>query len=111
MPDPIVITTGRPMTGALQRALDNLTGKRRELAVRALNEADSPILGDIHRAIATELLLCGIREADTRREFRAMTQASIPDPPFRPATGPAMHFDPETDQFTEIPDDSSGDLP
>lgn len=106
------INTGRPMTGGLQRALDSVTRKDRRVTVAALR-ASQGRLAALHHALATELELCGLREQETDIEFRAMTQAGIPDPgPLPEATGPALRFDPETGRFFEIGNDSDeGRLP
>lgn len=105
MPD-IVNPGGRPMTGALQSALDGLTARQRAIVIRVCAETpDGSLMAPLYRALALELQLCDVREMETERQFREMTQASIPDPPPRPATRPALQFDPETEEIVEIPDD------
>lgn len=101
-----IINTGRPMTAALQRALDSVTRQDRRVTVAALRGSQGR-LAALHHALATELELCGLRELETDIEFRRMTQDPIPDPrPLPEATGPALRFDPETGEFFEIGDDS-----
>lgn len=102
-------TTGRPMSGSLQRALDSVTGRDRRLFVAALRRSEG-FLAPLHHALATELELCGLREAETDREFRQiMGEDAAPDkrPWPAPPTGEGRRFDPESGEFTDIPGDPS----
>jgi len=51
--EPMFRTTGRRMTGQLERALDNVTGKEREHTARAL-EVHEGALRPLLRALALE---------------------------------------------------------
>src|SRR4051812_40110794 len=93
-------TTGRPMSGTLARALDSVTARDRRLFVAALRATDG-LLAPLHRALATELELCGLREAETDAAFRAiLSDDALDDRPWpQPPTGPGMRFDPESGEF------------
>lgn len=90
---------GRPMTGALQRALDDVSREDRRIVVAALKASEGR-LAALHKALAIELELAGLREQDTAVQFRQMMQDSIPDPPWPKASGPAMQYDPETGELS-----------
>lgn len=107
-----IVTTGRPMTGGLQRALDNLTGSRRKVTILALNEAaqHDGTLAPLHEALALELRLCELREVEALRDLEQAATA-LPqddDRPWPQATGRAVMFDPETRAFRDTAD---GELP
>lgn len=95
-------TTGRPMTGALQRALDGVAPEDRHAVAVALR-ANGGRLAAVFAAIATEIELVGLRQVDQDIEFRRMTQDALDAPPPPPPTGPALRFDPETGEFIELP--------
>ncbi len=95
--------TGRPMTGQLERALDNVTGKEREHTARAL-EVHEGVLQPLLRALALELRLAGLREA----EVIAQSEADLADEdgrPYPPSPTPGLElwFDPSSGQFTATP--------
>jgi len=89
----VLTTTGRRMTRALQSALDDLTGADRAAVAQAFRESDTPILGPLHRALARELRLCDLRDADLLLQHSRELQAdrdAIPEPPLPPASGPVL---------------------
>jgi len=97
-------TTGRPMTGQLQRALDNVGARDRALMAAALMEQQgrlSPLL----RAVALELQLAGLREYSTIAAAEADLATDEPERPFPPSPTPNLHltFDPVTGTFTPTP--------
>jgi len=111
-----VSTTGRAMTNVLAAALDDLSGPDRSAARRAFAESTSPVLGRLHRALATELVLVELREQDLGirldRELRADRDA-LPQPPLPTATGPPAFGVVEADGTTRwqpLPGDE-GDTP
>ena len=63
-------TTGRPMTGQLQAALDNVTGRDRALIAAAFQTQEGRT-GPLLRALALELRLAGLREAETVAAWEA----------------------------------------
>ncbi len=97
--------TGRPMTGQLQAALDQVGARDRKLMAAALLEQQgrlSPLL----RAVALELQLAGLREDATLAQSEADLAASDePERPFPPSPTPGLElwFDPATGQFTPHP--------
>ena len=98
MSDDVVHCTGRQMTGALQRALDDLTGADRRAVTQALGESTSETLGALHHAIALELQLAELRDQEafrlwSREHLEAMTEPPMPAPP----EGVAWTFDPDGD--------------
>ncbi len=89
----ILTTTGRRMTRALQSALDDLTGADRAAVAQAFRESDTPVLGPLYRALAQELRLCDLRESDLLLQHSRELQTdrdAIPEPPYPPASGPAL---------------------
>ncbi len=97
-------TTGRPMTGQLQAALDNVGARDRALMAAALMEQQgrlSPLL----RAVALELQLAGLREYGTIQAAEADLATDEPERPFPPSPTPGLHltFDPETGTFSPTP--------
>jgi len=103
--EPMFTTTGRPMTGQLQAALDNVGARDRALMAAALMEQQgrlSPLL----RAVALELQLAGLREYGAIQAAEADLAASDePERPFPPSPTPGLElwFDPATGQFTPHP--------
>lgn len=105
----IVNPGGRPMTGYLQNALDGLDARARNMAIRVFGEMDptTSVLGPLYHAIVVELQLCGLRETETDRQFRSITQGSIPDPPIdRSGDRPGV-FDPVTGSIVLAGEDSA----
>lgn len=76
--DPVGTGTGRPMTGALQRALDNLTGAHRRAAVQVLQESTSPTLALIHHALAVELGISQLCEDMLLRDLKQDLVNGVP---------------------------------
>lgn len=110
MSESIVNPGGRPMTGALQSALDGLNARQRGIVIRVCAETpEGSLMAPLYRALALELQLCGVRQAETDRVFRQMAQDSIDAPPLPPPTGPRVRFDPETGEMSEISDESDDD--
>jgi hypothetical protein len=103
--EPMFRTTGRPMTGQLQAALDNVGARDRALMAAALLEQQgrlSPLL----RAVALELQLAGLREHEALTAAEASLAATDePDRPFPPSPTPGLQlwFDPTTGEFTATP--------
>jgi len=98
-------TTGRPMTGQLERALDNVTGRDRAAMATAL-EVHEGALRPLLRALALELRLSGLREY----EVIAQSEADVAGPaseerpyPASPTPGMALWYDPTTGQFSRTP--------
>ena len=97
-------TTGRPMTGQLQAALDNVGARDRALMAAALMEQQgrlSPLL----RAVALELQLAGLREYGAIQAAEADLATDEPERPFPPSPTPGLElwFNPETGTFTPHP--------
>jgi len=93
------------MTGQLERALDNVTGKEREHTARAL-EVHEGVLQPLLRAMALELRLAGLREAEVIAQSEAdLGGSDEPDRPYPPSPTPGLQLwlDPETGTFTEHP--------
>ena len=103
--EPMFTTTGRPMTGQLQAALDNVGARDRALMAAALMEQQgrlSPLL----RAVALELQLAGLREYGAIQAAEESLAASDePERPFPPSPTPGLElwFDPATGTFSETP--------
>lgn len=97
-------TTGRPMSGGLQRALDNVTGSDRRITIAVLRASEGSLAPLLH-ALATELELCGLREADALRGMEAVFVVSDSDdrPWPQPLPGQPRVFDPETAVFSDFP--------
>ncbi len=97
-------TTGRPMTGQLQAALDNVGARDRALMAAALMEQQgrlSPL-----RAVALELQLAGLREHEALKAAEAdLAGPASEEPPFPPSPTPGLElwYDPTTGQFTPTP--------
>jgi len=103
--EPMFTTTGRPMTGQLQAALDNVGSRDRALMAAALMEQQGRT-GPLLRALALELQLCSLREDAAITAAEASLAASDePDRPFPPSPTPGLQlwFDPSTGQFSETP--------
>jgi hypothetical protein len=89
----VVTTTGRPMTRRLQDALDDLTGLDRAAVRQAFTESATPVLAPVYQALAVELRLCDLRDADLLLQHSRELQAdrdALPEPPYPPASGPAV---------------------
>ncbi len=100
--EPLFTTTGRPMTGQLERALDNVTGRDRAAMATAL-EVHEGALRPLLRALALELRLSGLREYEVIAQSEAQL-AVVDDRPWPgPPAGPTMWFDPATGQLSETP--------
>jgi len=103
--EPMFTTTGRPMTGQLQAALDNVGRRDRALMAAALMEQQgrlSPLL----RALALELQLSGLREYEVIAQSEAdVAGPASEEPPFPPSPTPGLElwYDPSTGQFSETP--------
>ncbi len=102
--EPMFTTTGRPMTGQLQAALDNVGARDRALMAAALMEQQgrlSPLL----RAVALELQLAGLREYGAIKAAEADLATDEPERPFPPSPTPglALWYDPTTGQFSRTP--------
>lgn len=101
--EPMFRTTGRPMTGQLQAALDNVGARDRALMAAALMEQQgrlSPLL----RAVALELQLAGLREYATITAAEAdLAEEDEDERPYPPTPGLELWLDPETGQFTPYP--------
>ncbi len=106
-------TTGRPMTGQLQAALDNVGARDRALMAAALMEQQgrlSPLL----RAVALELQLAGLREHEALKAAEAdLAGPASEERPYPPSPTPGLElwFDPATGTFSRTPPcgpDSSG---
>ena len=98
-------TTGRRMTGQLERALDNVTGKEREHTARAL-EVHEGALRPLLRALALELRLSGLREYEVITAAEAdLAGPASEERPFPPSPTPGLQLwlDPATGQFSETP--------
>ena len=97
-------TTGRPMTGQLQAALDNVGSRDRALMAAALM-AQEGRLSPLLRAVALELQLAGLREYGAIQAAEADLATDEPEPPFPPSPTPNLHltFDPVTGTFTPTP--------
>jgi len=113
----VVTPTGRPMTGRLQEALDDLTGVDRAAVREAFAESATPILGPLYRALSLELRLCDLREADLFHRLAVEDQAdrdAVPEPPFPTASGPAVFGVVEPDgtlTWQPMPDADTPGLP
>ncbi len=102
--EPMFTTTGRRMTGQLQEALDNVTGRDRALMVAALQTSEGRT-GPLLRALALELNLAGLREHEAITAAEA-DLAVVDDRPWpQPPDGPAMWFDPATGNVSPTPPD------
>lgn len=98
-------TTGRRMTGQLERALDNVAARDRALMARALRTQEGRT-GPLLRALALELELACLREYEAITAAEADLAASDePERPFPPSPTPGLElwFDPATGQFTPHP--------
>jgi len=103
--EPMFRTTGRRMSGQLERALDNVTGKEREHTARAL-EVHEGALRPLLRALALELRLSGLREYEVITAAEESLAASDePERPYPPSPTPGLElwFDPATGTFSETP--------
>jgi len=86
----IVETTGRRMTRALEAALDGMPNRRHRITALSEVALDTP-LGPLFRAVALELTLVGLREADALLGMeRALADDSDEDPPMPPGVGRAL---------------------
>jgi len=97
-------TTGRPMTGQLQAALDNV-GARDRAAVAAAFQTQQGRTGPLLRALALELQLCGLREDAALAAAEADLASDEPERPFPPSPTPGLElwYDPTTGEFTATP--------
>jgi len=103
--EPMFTTTGRPMTGQLQAALDNVGARDRALMAAALL-AQEGRLSPLLRAVALELQLAGLREAEALKAAEAdLAGPASEEPPFPPSPTPGLElwFDPTTGEFTPHP--------
>ncbi len=108
--EPMFRTTGRRMTGQLERALDNVTGKEREHTARAL-EVHEGALGPLLRALALELRLSGLREYEVITASEAdLAGPASEERPFPPSPTPGLElwYDPTTGEFTATPPGGPG---
>jgi len=110
--EPMFTTTGRPMTGQLQAALDNVGARDRALMAAALL-AQEGRLSPLLRAVALELQLAGLREAEALKAAEVDLAGDEPERPFPPSPTPGLQlwFNPETGTFSRTPPcgpDSSG---
>ena len=98
-------TTGRPMTGKLESALDNVSARDRALIAAAFMTQEGRT-GPLLRALALELQLSGLREYGAIQAAEESLAASDePERPFPPSPTPGLElwFDPATGQFTPTP--------
>jgi len=98
-------TTGRPMTGQLQAALDNVGSRDRALMAAALM-AQEGRLSPLLRAVALELQLAGLREYGAIQAAEAdVAGPASEERPFPPSPTPGLElwFDPTTGTFTPTP--------
>jgi len=98
-------TTGRPMTGQLQAALDNVGARDRALMAAAF-QTQAGRTGPLLRALALELQLCGLREdAIIAAAEASLAATDEPERPFPPSPTPGLElwYDPATGQFTPTP--------
>ncbi len=98
-------TTGRPMTGQLQRALDEVGSRDRALIAAAFQTQEGRT-GPLLRALALELQLSGLHEYAVITAAEASLAATDePERPFPPSPTPNLHltFDPVTGTFTPTP--------
>ncbi len=104
--EPLFTTTGRPMTGQLERALDNVTGRDRAAMATAL-EVHEGALRPLLRALALELRLSGLREYEVITAAEADLASDEPERPYPPSPTPGLElwFDPATGTFSETPPD------
>ncbi len=103
--EPMFSVTGRPMTGQLERALDQVGARDRKLMAAALMQQEGQT-GPLLRAVALELQLVGLREDAIIAATAADLIASDgPEPPFpaSPPSGLEMWYDPTTGEFTATP--------
>jgi len=95
-------TTGRPMTGKLESALDNLSARDRALIAAAFMTQEGRT-GPLLRALALELQLSGLREYGAIQAAEA-DLANEDDRPWpQPPAGPTMWFDPATGKVSPTP--------
>ena len=69
----------RPMTPALQSALDTVPAADRRAVAIALELSDTPILGAVMRALAGELRAANLPDADVRRYREAVARLCATD--------------------------------
>lgn len=67
-------STPRPMTPALQSAIDAIPAADRRAVAVALEQSDTPIIGAVMRALAGELRAAKLPEADVRRYREAVAR-------------------------------------
>ncbi len=98
-------TTGRPMTGQLEAALDRVGARDRAMIAAAL-QTQQGRTGPLLRALALELQLCGLREdAAIAAAEGALAASDEPERPFPPSPTPGLElwYDPTTGEFTATP--------
>ncbi len=103
--EPMFTTTGRPMTGQLQAALDNVGARDRALMAAAFMTQEGRT-GPLLRALALELQLSGLREYGAIAAAEAdLAGPASEEPPFPPSPTPGLQLwlDPETGTFSETP--------
>lgn len=95
----------RPMTAALQRALDEFPADMRKYAIQAFSEHTGSF-ATLYHAVALELQLAGNLEAEKLRAVADGLREDIPEPPFppQPFQGKTTYFDPETGTYSDGPD-------
>ncbi len=97
-------TTGRPMTGQLQAALDRVGARDRALIAAAFMTQEGRT-GPLLRALALELQLSGLREYEAIQAAEASLAGDEDERPYPPSPTPGLQlwFDPSSGQFTEHP--------
>jgi hypothetical protein len=99
--------TGRVMTGALERALNALSGVERRALIALAGDDGLTIsapLRSVLWGLRVELLADAAREADVLAALAAdeLPELGRHDPPLPVADGPALTFDPVTRTFRPV---------
>jgi len=99
----------RPMTEALEAALNVLSESDRRVLRKVARETVSPLLGGLLRALAAETYVLEIQEGEVLSQLFRDHQAELDELDARhpyPAPDPSMRFtlDPETGEFVRDED-------